>query len=226
MSGFLMPIILFAAAVYMLYQTYAPKGKFLADICPKEQFKELQPKLTKGLYTAISIMLILCAGSNVMQLLLFNTETSYTFSQNYAMADGTEYTTSDVLSYDEMYAVVEKAGETYESTSSGSLFSCGGSSADSTNGVPVSVYETNYSLKSESWAFLGKDGNAAHQNLNIINYVLLGIAGALIIALLVCNVLMTDKEARAKKQQEATRSSGGTTSGMPSSAFDFDDDKK
>lgn len=58
--------------------------------------------------------------------------------------------------------------------------------------------------------------------LSIVNYVCIGLAITGIVLLFVCTAKFTDKEKAAKAR--ASYSSGGPS--MPSSAFNFDDDKK
>ena len=249
---YLFPILLAGMGIYVLYSAIVGKGRLFAMENMKEETKEKAHKIMRTMYFALAAVMILMAVANFGQNVLFSQPLSYyeaTDAYKTEFADiitdgkveyeGTTYTVDGHHTTDEMNALLQAANAKYpdkftDNTSSG--LSCLGASSGSskianyykvvevTDADGNAVYQSTIgSVRSDAndGSFISKlYGAIAPSFFRIISYVLMGLAVVGVVSLFLIIRKFTDKEKEAK----ARSYSNGTS--MPSSAFNFDDEKK
>lgn len=108
------------------------------------------------------------------------------------------------------------ADTTTTNTSSSSLLSCMGTSSGSSTPAVAEAAKYGYSPAHKSETIFS---GISYEAFNIMNYVFMGLSLAILVGLFIVIRKMTDKDKKAK-----ARSTNGPAGGMPSAAFNFDDD--
>lgn len=229
-NGILLSALLLGIGIYVLVAAIRGKGKLYQSENIKDKYMEKFPHIMRAIYYVLAIVMLVSGLASLGQSALFEQTSYYGLSENYTAPDGTAYTTDQEFSYDEMTALINADTYTAEGSSSGSSLCSSSSSTQSKVPYISTAVRTEYSIKSESFAFLCKDGEAknGYDLLGTISQIALYVSLAFIILLFVSVSVMTDKN---KKAKNAAAAAGNGNDGhvLPSSAFDFEEkteDKK
>ena len=228
--SFLFTLILLAISGYVLYSAFTGKGRLYSVDNIKEEKIPLFRKILKPLYLALGIILLLMACTSAYQNIVYS-DVTYQFGKDFPVyfadrvdADGnildkdgkvTSMRIDGIYTYNEMSSVFSTLkqpevpeGETpvyaeAAKDASGEILYMGlGESAPGQN-------ETYAKLRSV----------ISYRATQILTWILMGIALAMVISLFVLMNRFTDKEKAAKAKAKARTGSAS----LPSSAFEFED---
>ena len=201
---FMFPILLVACAAYILYSAVRGKGRLFQADNLKEKFQEKYVKVLRTIYFVLGFIMLLNSVASLSNALLF--EMRYYFTAAYTNALGEVYSDTDKrYTAEEMTAIINVPAPTNAA------------------GESVSVEEAKYDT-----AIQRKEG--MENTLPFLSYELLsGLTTGFMIASIIPLVgvfvamnVMTDKE--KKKEAQAKAAASGGAGGMPSAAFDFDEE--
>lgn len=243
-SNLLFIIFLLAIAAYVLYAAIVGKGRLYNAEFIKEELKAKFHKVLRLLYLTLGIVMLLETLVMVGQGYLYEQGGIY-IAESYYEQDGTyhEITEKDGVFYEngaevQKYSLDEFSAKYVDSdsqvlkitksdptkvnteatptpTPAASSMSCMGAGASAAVSDYPAVGYTSIVHKSETIF-----SSISYETLTVLNYVFMGLSMALLIALFVVIRVMTDTEKKAKARTT------NAPSGLPSSAFDFDEDDK
>lgn len=229
--NFLLTVILFGIAIYVLYSAITGKGKlFVADNIKEEKIESFK-KILKKLYLGMGIVMLVMALISGLQNLIYNgygCEFTDDFAVYYA----------DSIEEDGTIVVEGLDGEyhvdgIYTTSTMASIFNALPSpEIEAEEGKTVYFYQYALHEDGETPYFLGLGETEPNQNgfytelrsifshklLQILSGVMMGIAVIAIVFLFILIRKYTDKEKQEKSRAQAEGRA------MPSSAFNFDEE--
>ncbi len=225
--SFLFTLALLAIAVYVLYSAITMKGRlFATENIIEEKIPQFK-KLLRGIYFGLGVIMLLMAANSGFQNLLYS-EGAYRYSEDFKTfyADeitesgklkGTDFTVNGVYSVSEMrntLAYVQNQLPLPEDKS----FEWAVPVQDEAGRDLYYGYGESELNQNETFAKLR--GTLTYRTIQISNYVFMGLAIVVIVGLFVMMNKFTDKEKAAKARSVQSGNA------MPSSAFEFDEEKK
>lgn len=228
--SFLFTLILLAISVYVLYSAFTGKGRLYSVDNIVEEKIPLFRKILKPLYLTLGIILLLMACTSAYQNVVYSGVT-YQFGKDFPVyfadridAEGnildqngkvTSIRLDGIYTYDEMTSVFstleqpevpEGVSPVYAEAArdaSGEILYLGvGESAPGQNEIYAKLRSA-----------------VSYRATQILTWILMGIALAMVIGLFILMNRFTDKEKAAKAKAKA-KSAGAS---LPSSAFEFED---
>ena len=202
-------LMMVGIAVFLAIPVFTGKGRLMAAENIKKDKLATYKKWLRILYALLMVVALVMAFFNFVERVAYVQTHYYEFTEEYLGADGATYAPGEPHTVDEMREILVPT----ESTT-GSLCA----PAD-TSELPYKYTRTDYSLD-ERYAFVGF---IPYRTARVMNFVILGVSMAVVLALFIFINRMTDKEAQKKNNQAKNAAKGPVRPSMPKGAFDFSD---
>lgn len=228
--SFLFTLILLAIAGYVLYCAVSGKGRLYSVDNIKEEKIPLFLKILKPLYLALGIILFLMAATSAFQNVVYS-DVTYQFGKDFPVyfedridsngyildKDGkaTSINIDGIYTYSEMSSVFSTLDQPEVPEGVTPVYA---EAAKDANGEVIYL-GTGETAPGQNETYTKLRSAVSYRATRILNWVLMGIALAIVISLFILMNRFTDKEKAAKAKEKAR--TGGAS--LPSSAFEFED---